>query len=139
MKKPLHVSESPSHSESLLVLLVEDNLMNQRLAGFMLNHLGIAFDVCSDGAASLRMVVKNKYGLILMDIDMPEMDGLKAAKEIRRTLNMTVPIVALTAYDSADEILKFEEAGMNDHLIKPLDQEAFMKVLNKYLSLTHSP
>lgn len=139
MKKLLHVSESPSHSESLLVLLVEDNLMNQRLAGFMLNHLGIAFDVCSDGAAALRMVVKNKYGLILMDIDMPEMDGLKAAKEIRRTLNMTVPIVALTAYDSADEILKFEEAGMNDHLIKPLDQEAFMKVINKYLSLTHSP
>lgn len=139
MKNILHVPESTQHSPSLLVLLVEDSLMNQRLAGFMMNHLGIAFDVCGNGAAALKMVVKKKYGLILMDIEMPEMDGLHAAKEIRRTLKMTVPIVALTAYDSTEEILKFEEAGMNDHLIKPLDQQAFIKVINKYLSLTQLP
>jgi CheY-like chemotaxis protein len=139
MKNILDVSESTQHSPSLLVLLVEDSLMNQRLAGFMMNHLGIAFDVCSNGAAALKMVVKKKYGLILMDIEMPKLDGLHAAKEIRRTLKMTVPIVALTAYDSAEEVLKFEEAGMNDHLIKPLDQQAFIKVINKYLSLTQLP
>ncbi len=117
---------------------MEDNLMNQRLAGFMLNHLGLPFDVCHDGASAVEMVMKKSYRLILMDIEMPVMNGLNAAREIRKTLKLQVPIVALTAYDSVEEINKCKEAGMNDHLIKPLNEAAFLQIINKYLGLTRS-
>jgi len=136
------MSISPSFSDSIKstvkprVLLVEDNLVNQRLAGFMLNHLGLPFDVCSDGATAVKMVMNKVYALILMDIEMPVMNGLNAAQEIRKTLNLEIPIVALTAYDSVEEIKKCKEAGMNDHLIKPLNEEAFLQIINKFLCLT---
>jgi CheY-like chemotaxis protein len=136
MKTSVPHSYTNNKSIAPKVLLVEDNLMNQRLAGFMLNHLGIGFDVCSDGATALDLVMKNTYQLILMDIEMPVMNGLNAAKEIRGTLKRNMPIVALTAYDSAEEINKCREAGMTDHLIKPLNEEAFLHVINKYLSVT---
>lgn len=138
MTTSANLSENLAKSTSAKVLLVEDNLMNQRLTGFMLHNLGIEFDVCGDGKAAIKCLMEKPYALVLMDIEMPVMSGLIAAKEIRTALHLTMPIVALTAYDSDEEIKKCSDAGMNDHLIKPINEEAFLRIINKYLSLTDS-
>lgn len=132
------LKKSNSAEKANVILLVEDNLMNQRLTGFMLNNLGISFDVCSDGVSALKWILQKDYALVLLDIELPRMNGLNVAREIRKALQSPIPIVALTAHDSKEEIQKCKEAGMNDFLVKPLDQDAFYRIVTKYLGLNGS-
>jgi two-component system, sensor histidine kinase and response regulator len=117
------------------VLLVEDNETNQELALELLQNVGIAPDLATNGAQALDKVQHGDYALILMDCQMPVMDGLEATRLIRQNgrLASTV-IVAMTANAMAGERDKCLQAGMNDYLPKPIDIQAFYATLTRWLA-----
>ncbi|MCL2007155.1 MAG: ATP-binding protein [Treponema sp.] len=120
------------------VLLAEDVEINREIFMTMLETTGIQFDCAENGAEAVRLFSKNpdKYDMIFMDVQMPEMDGYDATRLIRtlEIINATnIPIIATTANVYKEDIEKGVEAGMSDHLAKPLDFEEVFKVLRKYL------
>jgi CheY-like chemotaxis protein len=122
---------------SVRILLAEDNITNQYVALGMLKKMGLTADTVIDGKEALKALELDRYDLVLMDVQMPEMDGIAAAKAIRdleiKTKNRDVPIVAMTAHTGQDDRRKCLEAGMNDYLSKPVDPKALAKILNKWL------
>lgn len=115
------------------ILLAEDNLMNQKLLSFMIKGLGLQLTACNNGREAVEVLKKEKYDLVLMDIEMPEMNGYEATRAIRSELKLNVPVIAATAHESEDEIKKCLESGMNDHLVKPIKEEELLKKLSMYL------
>ena len=103
------------------VLLVEDNEVNLELAQELLADVGVKADVARNGEEAVSMAVQGAYDLVLMDIQMPVMDGLTATRELRNTHAYRGPIVAMTAHAMAGERDKSLDAGMNEHLTKPID------------------
>lgn len=119
------------------VLLVEDNKTNQMLMSIILDDLGITYDITNDGAESILSFKANKYDVILMDENMPIMNGIEASKQIREiekenSLTLT-PIIAVTANALTGDKEKFLEAGMDDYIPKPYSEEDIVKTLHKYL------
>ncbi|QFR50091.1 response regulator [Sulfurimonas lithotrophica] len=115
------------------VLLVEDNEVNQELTLELLNDSGIKIDIASNGLEAIKKFEQNSYELILMDIQMPLLDGYEATKKIRKT-DKNIPIIALTANAMTEDIEKAQEAGMNKHLSKPIEVDKLFKTLLKYIS-----
>ncbi len=117
------------------ILVAEDNPANQRLTELMLQRMGCRMDLVADGYEALGAASRFRYDLILMDVQMPRMDGTEAARRIRQlgAPNGTVPIVALTANAFASDRESSLGAGMNDFLIKPLTFEALQSALVKWL------
>ena len=104
------------------VLLVEDNSINQQVASEFLEQLGMRVDVASNGRDGAAMACSGHYDLVLMDIQMPVMDGLEATRRIRSNPAFAeLPIIAMTAHAMPDDHEKSLEAGMFDHLTKPID------------------
>jgi signal transduction histidine kinase/ActR/RegA family two-component response regulator len=116
----------------LHVLIVEDNLLNQKLASFILKKIGCHSEIASNGLEALEMIGKQNYDLILMDIQMPVMDGLQASMAIRKELHLDVPIVALTANTFNEDVENCFNAGMNDHLGKPYKEEQLIQIIEKW-------
>ena len=121
------------------ILLAEDNSVNQLVAMGMLKHLGFMHvDVAKDGREAVRLFTQHSYDLILMDIQMPELDGIAATREIRtleqRSNNKPVPIIAVTAHSLPEDKQRSYNAGMNDHLTKPLTGAALQTTLAHLLS-----
>jgi signal transduction histidine kinase/CheY-like chemotaxis protein len=114
------------------VLVVEDNLTNQLVILGLLEDRVKEIDIAKNGKEAVEMFQIGKYELILMDIQMPVMDGYEATKIIRE-IDKEIPIIALTANAMAEEIEKTKEAGMNEHLIKPINVEKFFAALSKYV------
>ena len=119
------------------VLVVEDNKTNQMLMGMILNDSNVSFDVANDGTEAVMMYQKNEYNLILMDENMPVMNGIEATKHIREIEkeenHVPITIVAVTANALVDDREKFLEAGMNDYISKPYTEEEILRVLRQYL------
>jgi two-component system sensor histidine kinase/response regulator len=117
----------------LKVLLVEDNEINQRVAREILEDAGAAVAIASTGKAAFEELSHNPYDAVLMDLQMPEMDGIEATSFIRSTLRLTeVPIIALTAHAFARERQQCLDAGMNEHISKPFDPEQLIAVLVRW-------
>ncbi len=118
------------------ILLVEDNKMNQEIVVGLLEQSEVTIDVASNGKEALEMFQKNKnrYQLILMDIQMPIMDGYEATKQIKK-INKNIPIVALTANAMKEDIEATKAAGMQEHLNKPIEVEKLYTTLRKYLAI----
>ncbi len=119
------------------ILVVEDTPMNQQLAQWTLQKLGCTVDIAENGEAALQKVRETSYDLILMDLQMPGMDGIAATYEIRRieiieALKMT-PIVAMTAHVLDEDRAMAQKAGMQDFLIKPVSADEFQRVLTRFL------
>lgn len=119
------------------VLVVEDTPMNQQLAKWTLEKLGCTVDIAENGDIALQKIRAKTYDLILMDLQMPGMDGLTATYEIRRieiteALKMT-PIVAMTAHVLDEDRVLTQKAGMQDFLIKPVSADEFQRVLKRFL------
>ena len=117
------------------ILLVEDNKINQLVALKFLRRWDLVCDVAENGKVALKMLGESKYDLILMDLQMPEMDGYEATKEIRDSAKpelRKIPIIALTAASLEIKDSVFE-AGMNDFLIKPFNPTELLTKLKKYL------
>jgi two-component system sensor histidine kinase/response regulator len=117
----------------LRILLAEDNLVNQKVALAMLLRAGHSVDIANDGIEALMMVTRRTYDVVLMDIQMPNMSGIDAARKIRKLPGATgrVPIVALTANAMASDREEYLAAGMNDHVSKPIDPGALASVLRR--------
>jgi two-component system sensor histidine kinase/response regulator len=115
------------------VLVVEDNEINMELSLDLLADVGIEADFATNGLEAVDKVARHKYELVLMDIQMPYMDGLTATREIRKKAeNATLPILAMTAHAMKGEREKSIEAGMNDHITKPIDPFLLYASISKY-------
>jgi CheY-like chemotaxis protein len=116
------------------ILLVEDEPINREVALELLENTGLAVDVAEDGAEALAMAERNDYALVLMDMQMPRMDGLQATREIRRLpQRQTIPIVAMTANAFAEDKARCFDAGMNDFVAKPIDPDQLFATLLRCL------
>ncbi|MDT9002308.1 GAF domain-containing protein [Paucibacter sp. APW11] len=116
------------------VLLAEDNPINQEVAMALLEELQVAVDVADDGAMALRMAQQGTYDLVLMDVQMPEMDGLQATRAMRQIPALAgLPIVAMTANAFAEDRAQCLAAGMSDYLAKPVDPAALKQCLLRWL------
>jgi CheY-like chemotaxis protein/HPt (histidine-containing phosphotransfer) domain-containing protein len=116
------------------VLLVEDNEINQEVAKNILEQFGLSVDTAFNGRVACRKVEANLYDLILMDMQMPVMDGLEASRKIREMPNgVKVPIVALTANAFKEDRKRCEEAGMNGFVAKPFEPEQLHAVLARWI------
>ncbi len=116
------------------VLLVEDEPVNREVTLCLLDDAGLRADVASDGAQALELARRHSYALILMDMQMPNMNGIDATRAIRRdSLNRDTPILALTANAFDHDRHASLRAGMNDHLAKPFDPEVLFEALLRWL------
>jgi ethanolamine permease len=116
------------------VLLVEDNSINQEVALGQLEDAELLVDVAENGVIAVQMVQQNAYDVVLMDIQMPVMDGLEATREIRSDPRFqTLPIIAMTADALVSDREMCLKAGMNDHIAKPIDPDDLFGVLLRYL------
>ena len=119
------------------LLVVEDNKSNQILLKVILKKLNITFDIANDGIEAIEAFKANQYDLILMDENMPNMNGTEAAKKIieyEKEYNMVhTPIVALTANALKGDREKFIEAGMDEYLTKPIDKNKLIQILKKFI------
>jgi len=116
---------------TLKVLVAEDNPVNQRVVLKMLERLGVRADLATDGAQAIAAVAKVRYDLVLMDVQMPQVDGLTATQEIRARLakNLQPVIVGLTAHAETEFRNTCLQAGMNGCLTKPLDPERLRSLI----------
>jgi CheY-like chemotaxis protein len=119
------------------LLLVEDNFVNQRVAVYMLSKLGAQVDVAKHGREAIDMLAKSGYDLVLMDCQMPEMDGFEATRIIRdrssAVLDHEIPVIAMTANAFPEDRARALACGMNDFLAKPVDRPVLASMLDKWL------
>ncbi len=113
------------------ILIAEDDFVNQKLITHSLSPTGVVFDIASNGLEAIELLRKGDYDLILMDINMPEMDGFEATQIIRKDINKTIPIIAMTGWSSRTEGDKFTKVGMNGCLAKPFGLDALYKTLSE--------
>jgi CheY-like chemotaxis protein/HPt (histidine-containing phosphotransfer) domain-containing protein len=118
------------------LLLADDNLVNQKVGVRMLKTLGYQVDIAANGREAVEAITRTAYAGVLMDCQMPEMDGFEATREIRKRERSTphLPIIAMTATTMAGDREKCLEAGMNDFLSKPVKLEDLTCVLRKWLT-----
>jgi len=114
------------------ILLVEDNLVNQEIVLGLLETTGIEIEIANNGKEAIDLFKGTDYALILMDLQLPIMSGIEACKIIRET-DQKIPIIALTANAMREDIEQTQEAGMNEHLSKPIDISELYHVLIKYI------
>ncbi len=130
--RPAH--EDYADLNGLRVLLAEDSEINQELMGEILAQVGAQCRVAGNGAEALRLLQDEKFDVVLMDIQMPEMDGLAAARGIRNQWRLReLPIIAMTANATSDDVEASLSAGMNDHLTKPITPAALYSALRARL------
>ncbi|MCB9896362.1 MAG: response regulator [Planctomycetes bacterium] len=123
------------------VLVVEDNLVNQKVAEQLIKRLGYDVDVVGDGQQAVERLESESYGLILMDCQMPVMDGYEATVEIRRREGdrRHTPIVALTAHALTTNRDRCMEIGMDDFVTKPVTSDALRRVIESWIPRSGSP
>jgi PAS domain S-box-containing protein len=138
---------APGQAETLLrsrhagqrVLLAEDNPINQEVAQAILAAVGLVVDTAADGQQAIDMVLAHDYDLVLMDMQMPVVDGLAATRAIRARIGAGLPIVAMTANAFGEDRAACIAAGMNDHVGKPVFPELLFATLLRWLPLPAVP
>jgi CheY-like chemotaxis protein len=116
------ILELDSEITSLKVLVVEDIVLNQLLMKTLLDDFGFECDIATNGIIAIEKMEVSTYDIILMDLQMPEMNGFEATEYIRNTLQLDIPIIALTADVTTVDLAKCKEVGMNDYIAKPVDE-----------------
>ncbi|MBU3914589.1 response regulator [bacterium] len=120
------------------ILLAEDNLTNQEIAVAVLEGAGIVVEIANNGKEAVDMVYRKEYDAVLMDMQMPEMDGYEATKEIRKDPRFaSLPIIAMTAHAMKGDEEKCMEVGMNAYVTKPINQVLLLKTLSEKLTITN--
>jgi CheY-like chemotaxis protein len=127
-------AEALEHIRGANVLLVEDNEINQQVAREILEGAGLKITLANDGQEAVNAVKENEYDAVLMDIQMPVMDGYTATRAIRKDERFKeLPIIAMTAHAMAGDEDKSLEAGMNGHVAKPIDPDQLFSTLQKWI------
>ena len=119
--------------KNLKILVVEDVNLNQLLIRIILEDFGIEVDLADNGMIAIEKLQINNYDIILMDLQMPEMNGFEATEYIRNKMNSQIPIIALTADVTTMDVEKCKANGMNDYISKPIDEKLLYKKIIKYL------
>lgn len=128
-------------TRSLHVLVAEDNVVNQKLAVALLKKKGHRVSVASDGVEAVDLVASNRFDVILMDVQMPRLDGLEATREIRKNepTNRRTPIIALTAHAGSEDRDKCLASGMDRFVSKPIRIDSLFKVIYEVVGYTPDP
>jgi two-component system, sensor histidine kinase len=144
VKGAIHQNDAPRFTQSLKrklrILVAEDNPVNQKVAQALLRKMGLQSDVVANGLEAVNALQAIPYDLVLMDCQMPEMDGYEATNKIRqlgsKALNPHIPIIAMTALAMLGDREKCIQAGMNDFIAKPILQRDLIKMLDRWLATT---
>lgn len=115
------------------ILVVEDIVLNQLLMKTLLEDFGFQMDIANNGKIAIEKLSTRSYDIILMDLQMPEMNGFEATEYIRNTLNSQIPIIALTADVTTVDVEKCKAVGMNDYISKPIDDKLLYSKIIKFL------
>ena len=132
------VSITVSDASKNRVLLAEDNRVNQILVRKLLEPYALKIKFVTTGQEVLTALRQEEYDVLLMDVQMPVMDGITATEEIRNKTGNRIPIIGMTAYVQPNEVERCYAAGMNDYIAKPIDEGLFLKLLKKYIYLDTS-
>ncbi len=125
-------ADRPSEARALRALLVEDNVLNQKVAVRMLEKIGFRVDIAGNGVEALSALERRTYPFIFMDLQMPEMDGLEATEKIRQLdLDPQPYIVALTANATTEDRARCMEVGMNDYASKPVNSRTLETIVSR--------
>jgi PAS domain S-box-containing protein len=136
LEKIIHENENIEIDLSAVsVLVAEDNPLNQTLIKSILRQKNITFDLVENGEEVLKMLPKKNYDILLIDIQMPVMDGITAAKHIREIMRLKIPIVALTANASREDEKLYRSIGMDGYLAKPYRKEDLFRIINEIVIL----
>ena len=123
------------HIHQNKILIIEDNFLNQKLAKNVLNNFGFEVELAFNGQIGLEMLRHQQYDLVLMDLQMPELDGYQTTRIIRNNMKLMTPIIAMTAHSIVGEKEKCLAAGMNDFISKPFNpDELYNKIASKLTS-----
>ncbi len=137
---PSSLYERLTSIQGARILLVEDNELNQEIATELLSHAGCVVEVADNGEIALRKVQGADYDIVLMDMQMPVMDGVMATRAMRELpLLASLPIVAMTANAMQEDRDRCIEAGMNDYLAKPIEPDELWKTLLKWIKPRRAP
>lgn len=117
---------------ALKVLVVDDNAINQSLMKHLLSQWNIDFDIASNGLEAVEYLRKKDCDLVLMDLQMPQMDGYTAVQEIREILKLDIPIIAMTAHALPGERERCLSRGMNEYISKPIKEEELFKLITNF-------
>ncbi|MDO8316861.1 MAG: response regulator [Flavobacterium sp.] len=124
------LTEIDSEMKNIKVLVVEDIALNQLLMKTLLDDFGFELDIAENGKIAIEKLQEKDFDIILMDLQMPEMNGFEATKYIRNTMHSTIPIIALTADVTTVDVDKCKAVGMNDYIAKPVDEtELYNKII----------
>ena len=130
------IMEIDAENKNLKILVVEDIALNQLLMKTLLDDFGFERDIAANGKIAIEKLQAKSYDLILMDLQMPEMNGFEATEYIRNTMNSQIPIIALTADVTTVDLAKCKAVGMNDYIAKPVDERV---LYSKIISLIKRP
>ncbi len=119
--------------KNVKVLVAEDNVLNQLLIKILLEELGFEFDIADNGKVAIDKLKEDKYDVVLMDMQMPEMNGFETTQYIRDEMKSSIPIIALTADVTSLDIDKSKAIGMNDYLSKPIDDKLLYSKIMQYV------
>lgn len=133
-------SESqPVIIEDVKVLVAEDNIMNQQLIRHLMKNWSMRYSIVSNGAEAIEALKQDNFSVVLMDIQMPEIDGYTATGIIRNELQLDVPIIAMTAHAMTGEKEKCLQLGMNDYISKPLKETVLYNIIAQYSMYSVKP
>ena len=130
------IEEMDTEIKNIKVLVVEDMALNQLLMKTLLDDFGFERDIANNGKIAIEKLETKSYDIILMDLQMPEMNGFEATEYIRNKMNSKIPIIALTADVTTVDLAKCKAAGMNDYIAKPVDER---ELYNKIIGLVKKP
>jgi signal transduction histidine kinase/DNA-binding response OmpR family regulator len=130
--KSASLSEIKAIDNRLKILIAEDNVMNQDLMRHLLSYWHFDFDIVNNGKEAIEALQQHDYQLLLMDIQMPLMDGYTTTTKIRNELKINIPIIAMTAHAMAGEREKCLGYGMNEYISKPIREKELYNIMNKF-------
>jgi CheY-like chemotaxis protein/HPt (histidine-containing phosphotransfer) domain-containing protein/anti-sigma regulatory factor (Ser/Thr protein kinase) len=128
----VEIDEPVSGIDNISILLVEDNYLNRMVAQNSLQYYNCKVTEAENGVEAIKILKNNKFDIILMDIQMPEMGGIEATEIIRKELKISTPIIALTANAFKTEIDRCRKAGMDDYVTKPFDEDILIETIAKH-------
>jgi CheY-like chemotaxis protein/anti-sigma regulatory factor (Ser/Thr protein kinase) len=133
-QKPAEDHEIQLTNNNIKILVAEDNAMNQTLMKHLLAGQNFYFDIVNNGKEAIEALQQKKYDVVLMDIQMPQMDGYTAMLKIRNELKINTPVIAMTAHAMAGERKKCLSYGMSEYISKPIHENELFKIINNIIA-----